>query len=131
MGRLAAAVAFGGAIGALLRFGLSLAVLELARRLPEPARLWPFGTFTVNMVGCAAIGVVAGLLEARWSPGVEARAFVLVGVLGGFTTFSTFAFEAAQLFEDGRAGVAVGYLLLSPVLGLVLALVGWSVGRAM
>lgn len=131
MGRVGLAVALGGALGAVLRWLFGLAGLELARRLPEPMRVWPIGTLAVNLLGCLAIGVLAGLFEHRWSPEPAVRAFVLIGLLGGFTTFSSFAFESVQLFEDGRLAVAVTYLVLSPALGLVAALLGLAVARGL
>jgi CrcB protein len=128
--RLAAAVAAGGAIGALLRWSLAVGMLEVARRLPEPARAWPLGTATANAVGCLAIGLLAGLFEHRWAAPSEWRAFLVVGILGGFTTFSSYALEAVQMIQDGRTRDALGYVLVSTAGGILLVAAGWALGRA-
>ena len=67
---------------------------------------WPWATLAVNLVGCVAIGIAARRLRV----GTVAWAFVVTGVLGGFTTFSSFAVEVDQLIDADRAGVALGYV---------------------
>lgn len=118
-------VAIGGACGALARFGVS----EAARGLGES---WAWGTFTVNVLGCAMIGVLIALLltpegAPRWEASPAVRAAVLVGFVGSFTTFSTYAWEALEMASRGhtlRAGV---YLLASNAFGLAAVWVGWKV----
>lgn len=101
-----ALVALGGAVGSVLRFVVSGATHRLL-----PGALFPFGTLVVNVAGCLAIGWLGGLAEARQSLTPETRLLLLVGVLGGFTTFSAFALETLMLARDAgylRAGLNVG-----------------------
>ena len=96
----------GGFLGALLRYLVSGLVYEVLR---EP--LFPYGTLVVNVLGCFAIGLLAGLAEARGLFSPEARVFLLIGFLGSFTTFSTFGYETLQLLKAGElllAGANVG-----------------------
>lgn len=90
-------VGAGGFAGALLRYGMSGLV---SRQLP--GALFPYGTLAVNAAGCLAIGAFLGLSDSRQLFGPELRAFVVIGVLGGFTTFSTFGFETFELLQDGQ-----------------------------
>src|SRR5207237_8622074 len=116
-------IALGGSIGAVARYGLA----GLVQRFTTP--YFPFGTFVVNMVGCFVFGSLAGGAEHRFALGPQARAFLLIGVLGGFTTFSSFSFETFQLLRDAeimRASVnAVGQL----VVGLFAMWIGFVVAR--
>ena len=89
-------VGIGGAIGSVARYALSSFVQR------HSASLFPFGTFAVNFVGCACFGVIVGLAQERFLLRPETRAFLLIGVIGGFTTFSTFAFETFELLRDGQ-----------------------------
>ena len=115
-------VALGGAIGAAARYGL---VLFWTRFLSGGA---PMMILLINIAGCLLIGLVAGLLArhpalSSWQP------FLMSGLLGGFTTFSTFALDAYNLYERGQSGLAVGYLLSSVVLGLVALIAGFFLAR--
>lgn len=117
-------VGAGGFIGAVLRY----AVAGLTERIFKTT--FPIGTITVNVLGCLVIGIVAGMLEVRGALGVGTRLFVMVGILGGFTTFSTFGYETLALTHESqwlRAGVNVG---LSVVLGLAAVWVGYTLVRA-
>jgi fluoride exporter len=89
-------IALGGSIGAIARYGLA----GFVQRFTTP--YFPFGTFAVNIAGCFAFGLLAGVAEHRFALGSEARAFLLIGVLGGFTTFSTFSYETFQLLRDAE-----------------------------
>src|SRR3954447_16900108 len=89
-------IALGGSIGAVARYGLA----GFVQRFTTP--YFPFGTFVVNIVGCFAFGIIAGAAEHRFSVGSEARAFLLIGILGGVTTFSSFTFETFQLLRDAE-----------------------------
>jgi CrcB protein len=95
-------VGFGGALGAIARHGLNHLVHQ--RIL---ASTFPFGILLVNVLGSVAIGVLAGLLSSsRLHLGYQARVFLIVGFLGGFTTFSSFSLDTLALFRDGHQGQA-------------------------
>jgi CrcB protein len=117
-------VGAGGAIGAMARFGFSSLF----------GRLWPMGfplaTLVVNIIGSAAMGVFIGLM-ARWLPAwqSEARLFFAVGILGGFTTFSTFSLDAIVLIERGDWLQAGAYVLLSVVVCVIGLYLGLLVTR--
>ena|SRR5688572_29189056 len=96
-------VGVGGALGSLARHGLNHIIHQ--RQLSSP---FPLGIFTVNILGSVAIGVIGGLIvSGRWSLSLEARTFVIVGVLGGFTTFSSFSFDTLALVREGYLVQAV------------------------
>ena len=95
-------VAVGGAIGSVLRYVLSTLVLRAS------GSLFPVGTFAVNLAGCIVFGAIVGAADQRFVLTPEARAFLLVGVLGGFTTFSSYAFESFALMQDGQLLAADG-----------------------
>ncbi|WP_038049696.1 fluoride efflux transporter CrcB [Thermus caliditerrae] len=117
-------VALGGALGSALRYGLGAWVQALA----GPS--FPYSTLLINALGSFLIGVVIRLsLEGALSG--EGRLFLAVGVLGGFTTFSTFSYETLALLQDGEVGRALVYVLASVVLGLLLVLLGYRLGGAL
>lgn len=117
-------VAAGGAIGSALRFGVG----EWARRVPALAT-FPWATLGINVAGSLALGAMAGWTLATPSASAQLRAFVMVGLLGGFTTFSTFAFEGVTLLHGDAPGRAVGYAVLSVVLSLGAAALGLALTR--
>ncbi len=119
-------VAIGSGIGGVLR-------LLLATRLQPSSIHFPAGTLTVNLLGCLLIGALGAWL-AR-SPGhpwhADARALLLAGVLGGFTTFSSFALETLTLLQAQRPGLALLNVLLSNLGGLLLAWLGYACAGAL
>jgi CrcB protein len=115
------AVALGGAIGAVTRYTLATAV---HRVVPT---LFPLGTFVVNVMGCLVFGLLAGLAEGRFVFQPVVRSFLLVGLLGAFTTFSTFAFESVELLRDGQIAWAVFNLGGQVFVGLVALWVGYVI----
>jgi CrcB protein len=117
----AAVVGAGGFLGALARYGLSGLV---HRQLP--ASTFPYGTLAVNLVGCLLIGIVVGLTEARQLFGPESRTFILIGVLGAFTTFSTFGYETFAMLRDGETLRAASNVAVHVVLGLALVWLGYA-----
>jgi CrcB protein len=120
-----ALVFLGGGLGSCLRFLVGYwAVHQYAG-----ATRFPVGTFAVNVVGCLAIGVVAAAYAGRLFTDDLSRALVVIGFLGGFTTFSTFGFETFALFRNGNPGLAAGYAVGSMVLGIGAVWIGYSVGR--
>ncbi len=114
-------VALGGGVGAALRFG----VAELFLRTGKGGVWdWPLATLTVNVVGCFLIGVLAPLVsDGRLS--AEMRLLLLVGVLGGFTTFSAFGLEVMDRVRGGELGAALLIVLLNNVLGIGAVWAGW------
>lgn len=105
-GPVVAAVALGGGIGAAARYGATLL-------WPTPAGAFPWTTLAVNVLGCAVIGVfMVVICEAR-SPHRLLRPFFGTGVLGGFTTFSTYAVDIQRLVADGAAATGLAYLALT------------------
>ena len=122
----AAIVGGGGFIGAMARYLLS----GLVQR-QMPLTTFPVGTLAVNLLGCLIIGLLSGLAEARQLFGPEFRMFALIGILGGFTTFSTFGFETFAMLRDAeylRAATNVGVHLVAGV-GLVWLGYGLAAGR--
>jgi CrcB protein len=121
----AAMVGTGGFLGALARFGLSGLVQRQA-----PLATFPYGTLVVNLAGCLAIGAVVGLAEARQLFGPEARTFVLIGLLGGFTTFSTFGYETFAMIRDDAYLRAFSNVGAHVILGLLLVWLGYALTAA-
>ncbi len=104
------AIAIGGALGSVLRYGLSTWVHSFA------GRGFPYGTLAVNVFGCLAMGILFVLLVERMGESAVWRAGLLIGVLGGFTTFSTFSLETFNLIEQGAMAKAAGNMAASLVL---------------
>ncbi|MDH5805152.1 MAG: fluoride efflux transporter CrcB [Gemmatimonadota bacterium] len=100
-------VGTGGFLGSVLRYSVSGAVYRLF-----PETTFPWGTLAVNVIGCGLIGALAGLTETRQLMGPEVRLLVIVGVLGGFTTFSTFGYETINLLKAGGGVAALGNVAL-------------------
>lgn len=121
-GSVVAAVALGGGLGALARYGLSAALPT------EPGR-FPWGTFAENVLGCLLIGALMVLITEVRSAHRLLRPFLGVGVLGGFTTFSTYAVEFGKLLP-GSVPLAFGYLAGSMVCALLAALLGIWLARS-
>ncbi|MFJ3922621.1 fluoride efflux transporter CrcB [Streptomyces sp. NPDC090022] len=107
-----AVVALGGAIGASARYGASLI-------WPTVAGGFPWTTLAVNAVGCAVIGVFMVVITDLWSAHRLVRPFFGTGVLGGFTTFSTYAVDIQKLAVGGQARTGLAYLVLTVVAALV------------
>ncbi len=112
-------VCLGGALGALLRYSFALALK------PGTADGFPVHTLTVNLIGCLCIGWVFGWLAIHGFDHTI-NLFVVTGILGGFTTFSSFSAETLMLFKSGFPLKAIIYVGLSNVLGLFLAWVGYE-----
>lgn len=106
-------VALGGAAGSVLRYWLSGYVQEWAKNAT-----FPYGTLAVNVLGCLVIGALTQLAEARGAFTPETRALVFTGLLGGFTTFSTFGNEGVSLWRNNESGLALAYVGGHIILGL-------------
>ena len=116
--------ALGGALGALARWGL-------AEVLPSPGG-WPWATLLVNLTGCFLLGALFAVVAAHSPEPPWARPFLGVGVLGGYTTYSSFAVEVVNLVDDGAPVLAAGYVLVSVVGGVAaVALGALTAGRVL
>jgi len=117
-------VAAGGSVGAVARYLLAGGVERALR-----GSGFPGGTLVVNVVGCLALGALLGLTEERLELSHQARLFLTIGILGSFTTFSTFGYEAVELLRDGRVALAAAAVGGNVVLGLAAVVCGrWAVG---
>jgi CrcB protein len=112
-------VGLGGFIGSILRYLVSGYVQDWTHNAQ-----FPFGTIVVNIVGCFVIGLLSQLAEAYGIFNAESRAFVVVGILGGFTTFSTFSNESINLFRDGQEVYALANISIQVILGLGAVILG-------
>jgi CrcB protein len=119
-------VGAGGFIGSAMRFVVSSSV----QRLIAPS-LMPYGTLVVNVLGCLAIGLLGGLAESRYVLEPGQRLFLMAGVLGGFTTFSAFAFESLALVQDEAFMKAVINVVAQLVLGFGAAIAGYAMTRTL
>ena len=90
---------------------------------------FPYGTLAVNAVGCLVIGLVAGLWDGHRPLSAEAQAFLIVGVLGGFTTFSAFGIETVRLLRDGAYVAGAANVALQLGVGLAAVVVGLRIGQ--
>ena len=116
-------IAIGGAFGAVFRYGASLGVYSLL------GRGFPYGTLFVNVTGSLLMGILSILFLERYNIDPEWRAAILVGLLGSFTTFSTFSMETLALLEQGDITRASLNIVLSIVVCLLAVWVGVIIGR--
>jgi CrcB protein len=116
------ALAIGGALGAVSRYALSLA-------LPTETDRFPWGTFLINISGSAVLGFILILVIEQVPRGRLARPVIGTGFLGAYTTFSTFMVEAVELIRDGRPETAVAYLGASMFAGLLAVRIGMTSAR--
>lgn len=117
-------IAIGGAAGAVARYGLGGWVQERA------GFAFPWGTLVVNVLGCLLIGFAMRYLEGVRLP-AEVRAMATVGVLGAFTTFSTFSYETVALLEEGAWGRATAYSVGSLLVGIGAVYIGIALSRSL
>lgn len=118
-----AVIAAGGALGALLRFWVASGVAAWL------GRDFPYGTLIINVTGSLAIGILYVLLVERLDVNVLWRPFLMIGLLGAFTTFSTFSLETVNLIEAGETLKAVANMALSLFLCVGAAVLGLFIGR--
>lgn len=111
-------VALGGAIGATFRYGTGILLIK-------PTGLFPWTTWWINLLGCFLAGVFFALSQKYPVLQNEARLFLMVGILGGFTTFSSFGLETFQLLRHGQSILAFSYALSSLVLGVIVLGLGY------
>ncbi|MDX2130193.1 MAG: fluoride efflux transporter CrcB [Chloroherpetonaceae bacterium] len=115
-------VGFGSFLGGIFRYGLSNFILT---RFPSA---FPFGTLSVNLLGCFAIGFILGILS-KANNGREWQLFLATGVCGGFTTFSSFSNETYALFQDGLWTSALLYAAISLLIGVLATIAGYALAR--
>lgn len=115
-------VGFGGFIGTVARFLVGMALIR------EGGSGLPYATLTVNVLGCLLIGIFAGLSE-RYDLLPETRAFLMLGLCGGFTTFSAFAIENVQLIQDKDYTTVFLYTAASITVGIAATLLGLAIAR--
>ncbi|RIQ11790.1 fluoride efflux transporter CrcB [Jiangella rhizosphaerae] len=118
-----AVIAAGGVLGALARHGA-------ASLQPDAGTGWPWAILAVNVSGCLLIGVLMAVLLGLTAPHRLLRPFLGIGVLGGYTTFSTYAVDTQRLLVEGRYAAAVTYFLVTPVLALLAVWLGTAATRA-
>lgn len=116
-------IGLGGALGSMLRFGLAM-LIDTAVTNPDATKsgpIFPWGVIVVNITGCFVIGFIATIsaAEGRLMINPLTRQFIMIGILGGYTTFSSFSLQTLQLAQDGQWGSAAANVILSVVLCLV------------
>ena len=116
-------VALGGALGCVLRYGVGVWLLE---HYPQHGYS---ATLAVNLVGCLLIGVCYGVFSLRADLSPLLRVGLMVGVLGGFTTFSSFSLDTLRLLENGQLPLAFGYVALSVLGGLLATWAGLTLTK--
>jgi CrcB protein len=116
-------VGLAGLIGTVLRYWLSDVVAK------QYGETLPWGTLAVNLIGCLAAGVLFGLIEERFLLNGTVRAVILIGFLGGFTTFSAYGLQTFALLRDGEIGLALLNMVSSNVLGVFMVWVGYVLSR--
>jgi len=117
------AIALGGGLGAMARFG------AVAYITPLLNYRFPIGTFVVNILGSFLIGVAYVILVEKTTLPAEWRLFFITGLLGGFTTFSSFSLELLQLWQEGHLLLVLAYAAGSVVLGLLMAFAGMQLAQ--
>jgi len=116
---------FGGGLGALARYVAS----GVVHTFSPPS--FPYGTFVVNCTGSLLIGVLATALDARFSAVPSLRFFLIIGLLGGFTTFSSFSYETMTLLREGSAAAALINVGASVTTCLAATWAGMMIGKAL
>ena len=118
-------IGFAGFVGTLGRYWLSGVV---ARRYGET---FPFGTLAVNLIGCFLVGLLFYLMQERYIVNENVRAAILIGLLGGFTTFSSLGLQTFTLLQDNEIALAALNLVASNMLGLLLVWAGYTLAKAL
>ena len=116
-------VFLGGGLGAAMRYWLSGAVYRLL------SSSFPYGTLVVNVIGCFVIGLWMSLFTERFAGNPALRVFLVIGILGGFTTFSSFSYETIALIRDGQIVSAILNIGLSVVICLLATWIGLETGK--
>lgn len=120
---LLGSIAIGGVIGACGRY-------EVALLLPTHDGAFPLATFVINITGSFALGIILTVLLERWRPNEYLRPFVATGIIGAYTTWSTFMTDTDKLIDDGHFALALAYVAASLAGGLLAAYAGSVLGRS-
>ncbi len=115
------AIVIGGGIGSVLRFILSRWIQDRTQ-----TAFFPWGILSVNLIGCLLIGILFGIFVENMNTGPIFRAGIFIGLLGGFTTFSSFSLDAISLLYSGAYGAATLYIIISVFLGILATVLGLS-----
>ncbi|MGF6492754.1 CrcB protein [Luteibacter sp. 621] len=118
-------VFIGGGLGSMARYGLSMFGMRLL------GQGFPWATLIINILGSALMGALTGWLAVQGNAPQSLRLFIATGILGGFTTFSTFSLETVLLYERGQLGLAVAYVAASVVIGVGALLLVMKLARGM
>jgi CrcB protein len=118
-------IALAGVVATLSRYWLSGFVTR------QYGETFPWGTIAVNLIGCLATGAMLSLTEERFVLNPTARTVILIGLLGGFTTFSSYGMQTFTMLRDGELGLALLNVLTSNVLGLFMVWAGYLLGRVL
>ena len=118
-------VFIGGVLGSLARYALSVLGMRLL------GQGFPWATLFINIAGSALMGALTGWLVVQGNAPASLRIFVATGLLGGFTTFSTFSLETVLLYERGQLGLAVAYVAASVVIGIGALVLAMKLARGM
>ena len=116
-------IAFAGGIGTLARYGLSGAVQRIG------GSAFPWGTLSINVIGCLSAGFIWSLFESRWQVSPDTRTILIVGFLGAFTTFSAYILETGELVRGSEWTLAAANIAMQNVLGFVSLFAGSAFGR--
>jgi fluoride exporter len=114
---------FGG-IGSVLRYAIGILSINCF------GLAFPWGTLIVNIIGCTLIGILARVMPLPQNGGIELRLIFMTGLCGGFTTFSAFTLDAANLYMRGETGLSIAYITASVVLSLFGVAIGLTIGKA-
>lgn len=114
----------GGFFGTIMRYSFNMIVYRLF-----PFASFPIGTMLINIIGCFFIGLIAALAQSRISLSPDIRIFLQIGVLGGFTTFSTFGYETFTLLQDGQFVYAAFNVAIQVFVGLMAVFIGFQLGQ--
>lgn len=118
-------IGLAGFVGTLGRYGLSGVI---AKRYGET---FPLGTLAVNLIGCFLVGLLFYLMQERFLVNQNVRTIILIGLLGGFTTFSSLGLQTFTLLQDGEVGLAAVNLGASNLIGLLMVWVGYTLAKVL
>lgn len=117
-------VGLGGMIGSIARYLVGLGMHKLL------GAKFPWGTLAVNLVGCLAIGALSYMIQQRHELQISFRLFLVVGLLGGFTTFSAFGLETVEMVRESRVNLALLYVAVSVGIGLLAVAAGRAAAQS-